>query len=222
MNPVYRFRHSTLFTLSWGKSIQWLAVAGITLMSAGCSILPPSSPQRVYQLPGATTPSAQATIPSETMPSLRVSTPSSPMILASSRILVMNAPNELAAFKGVRWSDPMPRLFQQRLVNYLRDSNDWQSVSTDDAPVASNYQLILSLAQFHAVRMPKRAPGVEVRVNATLINRKENETIASQTFLETAHSDSASFDDLLTAYGRAANTIAAKISEWAQHQIGQR
>jgi cholesterol transport system auxiliary component len=220
MNLVYCFRRSfTFFCAAANGVARWVAVGALTVVSlAGCSILPESTPQRVYQLPDAPVPSAHADIPADTAPSLRVLTPSSPLILASNRILVMSNPNELAAFKGVRWSDPMPQLFQRRLVSYLRESNNWRVVTADGTPLAGDYQLILSLAQFHAVRMPGQTPRVEIRVDAILGNRETNKAIAGRTFTETALAESEAFDALLNAYGEAGNVLAGKISAWAYQQ----
>lgn len=220
MNLVYLFRCSFIFYYAAANGFaRWMAVGTFAVVSlAGCSILPESTPQRVYQLPGALVPSTHADIPADTAPSLRVLTPSSPLILASNRILVMSNPNELAAFKGVRWSDPMPQLFQRRLVSYLRESNNWRVVTTDGTPLAGDYQLILSLAQFHAVRMPGQNPRVEIRVDAILGDRAKNKAVASQTFMETALAESEAFDALLNAYGEAGNALAGNISAWAYQQ----
>lgn len=219
MSPVYQFKRAFAFFGVLPASVRWLAAGSFALlMLAGCSILPKTTPARVYQLPGAIMPSIPAQTPAESAPSLRVLTPSSPLILSSNRILVMSAPNQLAAFKGVRWSDPMPQLFQRRLVNYLRESKKWRVVTTENTPLSTDYQLILSLAQFHAIRMPQRIPGVEIRVDAILSNRSQNKAIASRTFVESTIAESDAFNDLLAAYGEAGNALAAKISKWAQQQ----
>jgi|TARA_A100001391_G_scaffold205468_1_gene207782 cholesterol transport system auxiliary component len=219
MSFADRFKRLSVLFPDLRLFFRGLAASGFVIgLLAGCSILPETAPQRVYQLPGSVAPAPRPQMAVETAPSLRVSTPSSPLILASNRILVMNMPNQLAAFKGVRWSDPMPQLFQQRLVSYLRESNNWRVVTTDDTTLSNNYQLSLDLAQFHAIRMPQSRPGVEIRVDAILSRRSDNKAVASHTFLEKIHAKSDAFDDLLTAYGEAANAISVQISDWAQQQ----
>ncbi|MAK56518.1 MAG: hypothetical protein CML17_11855 [Pusillimonas sp.] len=201
------------------KTIRLTLLSLTLLLVTACSILPEPTPQRVYQLPDQITTAGQSKQPGATKLSLRVSTPSSPLILSSNRVLVMSEPNQLAAFKGVRWSDPMPQLFQARLVHYLRDANNWRVVSTDDTPISSDYELVIRLAQFHAVRMPAHAPGVQITVNATLVNRNNKKAVSSQTFSELAPANSSTFTDLLHAYGTAANTVSANINTWAKAQV---
>lgn len=96
-------------------------VAVIVLASA-CSVLPRPEPVDTYLLPGAPASrmAAQGQEEQALPVSLRVSRPVAGTQLSGQRILVVPDANRVSVYKGANWSEPVPVLLRDRIVEAFR------------------------------------------------------------------------------------------------------
>jgi cholesterol transport system auxiliary component len=106
---------------------------------AGCSA---SAPQ-TFDLSAAVAPPQRPT-----GAQLAVREPSASLDLDSQRILVRTGPETVAYLSGAQWSDRLPALVQNRLVQTFQDAKMLRSVSAANVGLAADYSLQLDIRAF--------------------------------------------------------------------------
>jgi cholesterol transport system auxiliary component len=79
---------------------------------------------------------------------LAVREPSASLDLDSQRILVRTGPETVAYLSGAQWSDRLPALVQNRLVQTFQDAKMLRSVSAASVGLAADYSLQLDIRAF--------------------------------------------------------------------------
>ncbi|MBC2769457.1 ABC-type transport auxiliary lipoprotein family protein [Pusillimonas minor] len=214
-----------------------------TGLLTACSVLPEQAPVTVYQLPlpasnassqnsaaanpasgvgAASKSSLISPNPSRTeFASIRINTPAASPTLNGTRILVSQAPYQVMAFQGVRWYDAAPRIVRNHVSQALKNGQQWQAVTTDDANVSSRYQLggELHAFQVDAASNPRR---VLVHIDATLVDTFDNKVIASQSFAISKPVPDAGFDSVIATFGEATRQLGLDIARWAAQSVAMR
>lgn len=193
-------------------------VAGCAMLTiAGCSILPESAPLEVHVLPvGERAPS-----PSQRVPwSLRVATPLAGAGLAGNRIAVIPEPNRLSVYQGVRWSDPVPALLRDRLIEAFRVDARVAAVASDQSALPTDLALEGDLGAFQS-EYRAGAPVVHVRLDLRLVHRDSLRIIASRRFDVQEAVTGVEVPEVVRAFGRAADRLADEVVGWTIVQGGQ-
>jgi cholesterol transport system auxiliary component len=112
-------------------------VAGLAL--AGCSTSAPAT----FDLSAAVAAPQRAT-----NAQLAVREPIATLDLDSQRILVRTGPETVAYLSGAQWSDRLPALLQNRLVQTFQNAKMLRSVSAASAGLAADYSLQLDIRAF--------------------------------------------------------------------------
>jgi cholesterol transport system auxiliary component len=146
------------------RMIQLTALSACGLLAGACSVIPRGETLTVYRLP--TTMQATAPVAGKPMTvALRIATPRASVALDSTRIAVLPAGDEVAAYQAARWSDRAPVLLRNRLFDAFQASGAVAALSLDE----NNLQADLELGgewRIEAVpellRAVRALPGVEV------------------------------------------------------------
>lgn len=180
---------------------------------AACSVLPPRESPDIYLLPqtaAAATLAAAAPLPWQ----LRVDTPQADHLLDGSRIAVVPEPGRITVYKGARWAAPAPRLLRDRLIDTLRAAGRLAGVSSDGEGLYTEYRLDSQLRAFQSEYHDGR-PVAVVRLDAILIDVARNRAVATRSFVVEQAADGAAVPQVVAAFGRASDTLAAQVSAWA-------
>ncbi|WP_339488758.1 ABC-type transport auxiliary lipoprotein family protein [Pseudomonas sp. EL_65y_Pfl2_R95] len=190
------------------------ALAFSTLMLSACSILPEPEQLHVYRLP-STVPSAAASASRSPM-TLQINRPNSNQILDSSRIVVLPDGNQVSTYQGVRWSDRAPTVLRDRLIDGFVNANRFAAVSSDDNHLQTDLQLVSSLRAFQS-EYRNGAPQVQIQLDAQLVNSHQ-QIIASRRFNVSQGATDTAIDNVVAAFGSAADSLSTQVIEWTVRQ----
>lgn len=185
-----------------------LAFAGLL---TACSVLPEAQTLAVYRLPAASTQAPAGGLRTDW--SLRVDTPQSSGVTDSVRILVMRDANRISAYQGVRWSDTAPVLLRNRLMLAFTSDNSVGAVSSDDANLQADVVLGADLRAFQ-VEYQDGSPVVVLRLDARLVQASTRRIIAAQTFDVRQTVDGTQVPEVVVAFGKAGDQLAARVKDW--------
>ena len=197
--------------MSLRHSLSRLAMLGLLSALTGCSILPESETLRIFLLP--TAPVQQQTSEPITQQSLRINTPQASRILASQRIAVVPQGNEISAYGGARWSDAAPVLLRDRLIEAFQRDGRMPAVSNEDANLYADLSLHSDLRAFQSVYIEGK-PVVLITLDARLVDRNDQHTMANRRFEIRQPSADASVESVVEAFGQASDRLSAEILQW--------
>ena len=181
-----------------------------TLLLSACSVLPTAEPVDVYLLPAA----SQAVSASAPLPwTLRVTRPLTGATLAGRYILVEEG-GRLSSIKGARWSDPVPVLLRDRLLDGFRADGRIVGLSSDDKAVQADFELDSELRQFHSVNQGEQAEAV-IRLDARLVRTGSQRIVASRRFEIRQPVDGRGAGPRVQALGVAADRLGSALVDWA-------
>ena len=195
------------------------ALRGLLLLAlawglAACTLLPEREPNRLFLLP------ATALAPSEA-PAVatrrRVETPHAPAMLSGPRILVMPEPKRLQAYADARWSERIPLLLRDRLLEGLRDRGRLRA-QDDNSPLAVDVALVSDLRAFHS-EYANGVPEVVIRLDATLVDERTQALLAERRFEFREPSTGTVLESVVEAFGRAADRLAADLADWSAEAL---
>ncbi|MFL9813948.1 membrane integrity-associated transporter subunit PqiC [Stutzerimonas sp. VN223-3] len=188
-----------------------LALFGLFAVLSACSILPDSEPLRIFLLPTATTPQ-RASEPT-LQHALRINTPQASRILSGQRIAVVPQGNQISAYQGARWSDAAPVLLRDRLIEAFQRDGRMPSVSNEDVNLYADISLHSDLRAFQSEYVDGE-PQVLIRLDARLVNRQNQHTLASRRFEVRQASADPSVESVVEAFGQASDTLSQEVLEW--------
>lgn len=185
-------------------------------LQAGCGVLPKSETTRHFRLPGT----AQALPAGETVidRTLSVYTPRTSGLLSSARILVVPAGNEIRSYQGARWSEPVPGLLQDRIIDAFLADGRIASVTDEATRVASELALASRLSEFHAEYVDG-VPVVRIVLDVRLIQDRRQRVPSARRFVATAQSRDERIESVVDAFGNAADEISRNIVAWTTQTI---
>jgi cholesterol transport system auxiliary component len=185
-----------------------------TLVLAGCSDLigPISTPQQLYVLrPGGGGSTAGPKVPW----SLSVLTTTVLEHLDSSRIALTQSDNSVDYYANSAWTDHLPRLVQDALVEAFENSARIGAVSADSEGFHAGYILQAQIRDFEArYDQPDGIPTVWVRVESKLAPSRGREIVASLNSIHQVRASANSVPDVVRAFGDAMGPILSEIVNW--------
>jgi len=197
--------------MSLRHTLSRLALPGLFCVLAACSVLPASETLRIYLLP--TTPVPQKSAEPATDQALRLNTPQASRILASQRIAVVPEGNQISAYGGARWSDAAPVLLRDRLIEAFQRDGRMPSVSNEDVNLYADLSLHSDLRAFQAVYVDGR-PEVLITLDARLVNRDDQHTLANRRFEVRQPSADPSVERVVEAFGAASDRLSRELVDW--------
>jgi cholesterol transport system auxiliary component len=198
-----------------GHRVRLLMVSALVMVLAACTILPSAPILQVYLLP---VPPAVDVPRVQTVDwSLRVSQPATSQFLNSSRIAVQPQGQEIAVYKNSRWSDPVPILVRNRLIQEFRIDGRVRAVSSDDDSLQADVELSGDLSAFQGVYLVGSSE-VLIRFDARMVRISDRRIIATRQFEIRQPIKGAEMIEVVQAFGLASNKLATQVLNWAlQH-----
>lgn len=193
------------------RSLCRLALFGLITALTACSVLPESETLRIFLLP--TTPTPQQASEPTIEQALRINTPQASRILSGQRIAVVPQGNEISAYGGARWSDAAPVLLRDRLIEAFQRDGRMPSVSNEDVNLYADLSLHSDLRAFQTVYVDGK-PVVVITLDARLVNRNDQRTLANRRFEVRQPSADPSVERVVEAFGQASDRLSAEILEW--------
>jgi len=197
--------------MSLRQTLSRLALSGLIVALAACSILPESETLRIFLLPTATT--SQQTHAPALQHALRIHTPQASRILSSARIAVVPQGNQISGYRNARWSDAAPILLRDRLIEAFQSDGRMPSVSNEDVNLYADLGLHSDLRAFQSEYVDGK-PQILIRLDARLVNLHDQSTLASRRFEVRQPSADPSVESVVEAFGQASDTLSRDVLEW--------
>lgn len=183
----------------------------VALLLSACSVLPQAEPVRVFLLPEAS--SAPPATAERRELTLLVRTPQASRMLSSTRIAVMPQGHQISAYQGARWADPAPLLLRDRLIETFQASGRLGAVSSEDANLHADVELVSDLRAFQSVYRDGQ-PQVLIRLDASLVDSDTRRGIASRRFEVHQPCQDAQLDAVVAAFGQASDELSRQLLAW--------
>lgn len=146
--------------------------------------------------------------------SLAIAPPTAPRMLDSTRIAVRPTPGELQVYRGASWSQPPTALVADAVLHALEDSGKIASVARQGSGIRADYKLVLDIRRFEADYAGKDMPDAVIEVNAKLLGTRDQNVIASRTFVQTHPAASEETPRVVAAFEQSLSAIATQIASW--------
>lgn len=185
----------------------------MTLVLAGCSVLPEREIQQVYTLPHTHIDAQDTSVSTQRPWSLRVQTPYSNRMINSTRIVVRPDNSEVSVYKGARWSDTAPVMLRNRLVDAFRTQPSITALSGDSPQLVSALEFGGDLNRFQ-VEYQNGAPVVHIQLDAFLMDPSDSRIVASRRFSVEQPVNGKEVPEVVVAFGEAADRLAVDVVAW--------
>lgn len=190
-----------------------LFFVGVLALGA-CNVLPERTPVDLFELPDS---SLRASASSPRLESLRLVTPATIDALGGSRLLVQVADHSYQAHPGVRWASPVPQLWRDWLLDAFWRDGRVAALSTSSDGLQAALELGGMLRALNHEYADGRSMAV-IRFDARLVETSSRRIIASRRFEAEEPVQGTSPASVVTAMGRAADTLAAQLVPWTLEQ----
>ena len=198
-------------------SLPLLALAAALSLTSACSILPQSEPVDIYRLPVKQ--ASHSATPVDW--SLRLNKPLASETLAGPRIAVIPQGDVLSSYKGARWSDPVPLLVRNRLLDGFQRDGRVQRLSADDSNLQADYELAGELQAFQSEYRDGGAVEVVIRYDARLVQGRSQRILASKRFEVRQPLADTQVSAVVAGFGAASDQLAGQVVNWTVAQSVQ-
>lgn len=192
-----------------------LSMAALIGNLPGCTLLPESTPLRLFQLPRAALPDMGSGL--NLHRSLRIHSPQASGLLSGPRIAVLPGGGEITSYQGARWADRAPTLVRDQLVDLFRQSNRFDSVDGGEDRLPADLELFGDLLAFQSEYVQGQ-PQVLIRFDAQLLIGGAQRRVASQRFEVRKASAGPAIEEVVQAFGVASDQLARQLLLWTLKQ----
>jgi cholesterol transport system auxiliary component len=198
-------------------SLRLLALAAALSLASACSILPQSEPVDTYRLP--VNQASHSASPVDW--SLRLNKPLASEVLAGPRIAVIPQGDVISSYKGARWSDPVPLLVRNRLLDGFQRDGRVQRLSADDSNLQADYELSGELQAFQSEYQPGGKVEVVIRYDARLVQGRSQRILSSKRFEVRQPLAGTEVSAVVAGFGAASDQLAGLVVNWTVAQSAQ-
>lgn len=146
---------------------------------------------------------------------LSIAPPTSARMIDSHRIAVRPTPDELQVYRGAVWSKPPTEMLQDTILRALEDSGKLAAVARQGTGFAADYKLVMDVRRFEADYGTGAVPAATLEVHAKLIHARDQDIVASRTFLHAEPSATTDVAQVVDAFSRALATVGRDLAGWA-------
>jgi len=182
------------------------------LLSA-CSIIPENDPIPQYALQA---PSSVDVAAKESPVSILIDTPQSDASLDTQRIAVDVGGYRRDYIANSQWTDKLPRLVQDILLQTFQNAEKFQDVGRPSAGVLSDYMLQSDIREFAArYETTGKAPKVIMNAHVRLMDMQDRKVEASKRFSLERQAPENNLDSIVATFNDQVQDMAIQILEWA-------
>jgi cholesterol transport system auxiliary component len=186
---------------------------------AGCSgnlLSPSGAPPRLYSLSAPAAAAAAAINASQVNWQLLIAMPDAPLNLNSARIALTPAPGRMDYYADVSWTDRVPAMLQDLLVESFDRSGKIGAVERQNAGLRADFILASDIQSFQ-VETGEPQPVAHISLTARLIRSRDRTIVASRTFDGTALTGS-DFSGAISAFDTDLQKMLPDIVDWTLTQ----
>ena len=193
------------------RSAPTLATGLLCLSLLGCA-LAGSRPPTTYDL---IAPRSFAGAAKPAQWQLLVNEPTAVSSLDTSRLMVRPKADQISYYKGIAWSDRLPRLVQARMIESFQNSGAVKAVSN----TYGQYALASEIRAFQ-IDVTTGRTAAEVDIFAKLINLSTGKVIATKGFNARVPAKSDAPEDAFAALNQAFTQVVQDITTWIAARRG--
>ncbi len=194
------------------RSAPTLAAGLLCLGLMGCALAAGSRPPTTYDLV-ATHSFAGTKKPAPWQ--LVIYEPTATSALDTSRLMVRPQADQVSYYKGIAWSDRLPRLVQTRMIETFQNSGAVKAVSSS----TGQYALATELRSFQIDVTSGRA-AAEIDMFARLINVSTGRVVATKGFSARVPAASDAPGDAIAALNQAFTEVLQDTTAWVATRRG--
>ena len=194
------------------RSAPLLAAGLVCLGLVGCAASGGSKAPATYDL---IAPRALAGSVKKAPWQLAVYEPVAVHTLETNRLMVRPQPDQVSYYKGIAWSDRLPRLVQARMIESFQNSGAVKAVSN----TYGQYALASEIRAFQ-IDVTTGRTAAEVDIFAKLINLSTGKVIATKGFNARVPAKSDAPEDAFAALNQAFTQVVQDITTWIAARRG--
>jgi cholesterol transport system auxiliary component len=194
------------------RSAPTLATGLLCLGLVGCALAAGSRPPTTYDL---VAPRSFSSTPRPAPWQLLVHEPTASGALDTSRLMVRPKADQVSYYKGIAWSDRLPRLVQARMIETFQNSGAVKAVSA----TSGQYALATELRAFQ-IDVSSGRPAAEIDLFARLINASTGKVVATKGFSARVAATSDSPADSIAALNQAFTEVLQDTTTWVASRRG--
>jgi phospholipid/cholesterol/gamma-HCH transport system substrate-binding protein len=169
----------------------------------------------VYDLVAASTvPPPPAEVPSWL---LVVPEPTTLMGFNTDKILLQPATGESVPVPHAKWSDNLPALFQEKVIQSFENAGYARSVSRTREGVTGDYQLLIDIRRFHVSTLSE--PMAEIDFVAKILGQ-DGKIIGARSFQASAPAKGTDAQAYVAAIDEASGKVLSELLAWTTDAIG--
>jgi cholesterol transport system auxiliary component len=146
---------------------------------------------------------------------LLVYEPTATSALDTSRLMVRPKADQVSYYKGIAWSDRLPRLVQTRMIETFQNSGAVKAVS----PSSGQYALAAELRAFQ-IDVSGGPAAAEIDIFAKLINTSNGRVVATKGFSARVAAKTDSPGDAIAALNQAFTEVLQDTTTWVASRRG--
>lgn len=189
-----------------------LATGVLCLSLIGCALAGGGRPPTTYDL---VAPRSFAGTTKTAPWQLMVYEPSATSSLDSTRLMVRPKADQVSYYKGIAWSDRLPRLVQTRMIETFQNSGAVKAVS----PSSGQYALASELRAFN-IDVTSGHAAAEIDIFAKLINTSTGKVVATKAFSSRVSAKSDAPEDAIAALNQAFTEVLQDTTTWVATRRG--
>ncbi len=129
--------------------------------------------------------------------------------LETDRLMVRPQADQVSYYKGIAWSDRLPRLVQARMIETFQNSGAVKAVSATDRPIRARHR---------SARLPDRRVErqglAEIEIFAKLVNTSTGKVMATKGFSARVPATTDSPTDAIAALNQAFTEVLQDTTTW--------
>ena len=146
-----------------------------------------------------------------------ISEPTALKSLDSERIVVRPNATEITYFGDSQWSDRLPRMVQQKLIETFENSGRIRSVAKPGDGVVVDYNIVTSIRAFELD--DEGQDSAKVSLSIKIINDSTGRVRASELFSATAPANLNNSRDAVNALDTALDSVLRQVLDWTLRVI---
>ncbi|MCT4534062.1 ABC-type transport auxiliary lipoprotein family protein [Halodesulfovibrio sp.] len=204
------------------KIIVSLIIMPLLLMTcSGCAFdvgLNPPPPSSRYMLAVATDTPETATV--HCTPTVSIERPQANAFLNSTGIALIQQDQKVLYYSKGEWATSLPEMLQNAAIRSLNSTQQVRAVTTSQAAIPSNYNLVWNIEDFYARYTGKDLPPrICITLNCWLIDIETSTPVATTVFSAQRSAPDTGLEPIVHSFNASVAKILAQMNAWVVSHI---